>query len=340
MDYFISICITSYNRPEQLKRCLESIKTKYPGEIEVIVGEDRSPKWKEITSIVDKHKNNTNVSTSLLVNDENIGYDLNFYNLIKKSTGKYLLFITDDDAFLPSAIDCVIERLKEEDISAAFTPYLNRDNGLLSRVYDNDFKIKPGIISVERHFYNSILLSGLIFKREAIPDYDSLALKGLIYSQVFIFISILYEFGGGYINIPLIDYIGDGSNGFGTNAAEEKNSLLADRMHYLSNLEYNKRLVVVINLFDKNYGTALLNSMSKTYSLRTIVGLCYARGFGLSAMQEYKNELSKVGFKLGPLPVIYYYIIMIFGINITSMALQFGKFIVSNWSRRRVGVRS
>ena len=62
MEYFISICITSYNRPAQLKRCLESINTKYPNEIQVVVGEDRSPKWQEIIRIVDSHKHNSDFS--------------------------------------------------------------------------------------------------------------------------------------------------------------------------------------------------------------------------------------------------------------------------------------
>jgi len=340
VEYFVSICVTSYNRPTQLRRCLESIKTKYPNEIQVLIGEDRSPKWREIIGIVDSHKRNSNLSITLLVNEENVGYDLNFFNLIQKSSGRYLIFITDDDAFMPDAIDQVIDGLKEQGVPVAFTPYVTRDTGVVSRHYGGCFVIKPGISSVEEHFYNSILLSGLIFKRDAIPNYDASALKGLIYSQVFVFISILYESGGRYLDIPLVDYIGDGGNGFGTNASEEKNALLADRMHYLSNLEYNKRLVTVVNLFDKRYGTALLSSMSKTYALRTIVGLCYARSFGVSAMQEYKNELSKVGFKLGVLPSIYYYCILIFGLNVTRKVLQFGKYIVSNWSRRRFEVFS
>ena len=194
LEYFISICITSYNRPEQLKRCLESIETEYQNDVEVIVGEDRSPKWEEIISIVDNHKHKSNVSITLVVNEENIGYDLNFHNLIQRAAGKYIIFITDDDAFLPGAIDCVIERLKQREVSVAFTPYINNATGQASRFYNSDFAVKPGISSVEKHLYDSILLSGLIFKRKAVPNYDSSALKGLIYYQVFVFISKLKFF--------------------------------------------------------------------------------------------------------------------------------------------------
>lgn len=326
MKYYISICITSYNRPRQLERCLNSIATKYSNEVEIVIGDDHSPNWPKISYVIDEYKQKSPICTTLIINTDNIGYDLNFYNLINKSNGKYILFVTDDDAFLPGSIDKVINALKSEEVSAAFTPYFNREINHLCRNYPNSFIIQPGIIAVERHLYNSILLSGLIFRRDAIPKYDPYLLKGLIYSQVFVFICILYELGGTYLNIPLIDYIGDGENGFGTNAGEDKNPLLANRAHYLSNLEYNKRLVKITKLFDSRFGTQLHSSISRTYSIRTITGLCYAKGFGINALREYRDAVYLVGFDLGVLPNIYYYFIRIFGLKLTSKAVIFGKY--------------
>ena len=325
MEYCISICITSYNRPIQLARCLNSISTKYSNEIEIVVGDDRSPNWQQISKVVNDHKQKSPIFTTLIINPENLGYDLNFYNLINKSNGKYLLFITDDDAFLLESIDRVIDLLKSEELSVAFTPYFNREINQLCRNYPNNLNIRPGIVSVERHLYNSILLSGLIFRRDSIPKYDPYLFKGLIYSQVFVFICILFEFGGAYLNIPLIDYIGDGENGFGKNAGEDKNPLLANRVHYLSNLEYNKRLVNIIKLFDTRFGTQLHTSVSRTYSIRTITGLCYARGFSIKALKEYRDAVYLVGFDLGVLPNFYYYLIRILGFKLSSKVIKFGK---------------
>ena len=326
MDYHISICITSYNRPKQLERCLNSISTKYGNEVEIIIGDDCSTNWPQISNVVSEYKQKSPISTTLIINKENLGYDLNFYNLLNKSSGKYLIFVTDDDAFLPGSIDKVINSLKSEEISAAFTPYFNREINHLCRNYPKKFNIQPGILSTERHLYNSILLSGLIFRRDTIPNYDPYLFKGLIYSQVFVFICILYEFGGAYINIPLIDYIGDGENGFGKNAGEDRNPLLANRAHYLSNLEYNKRLVKITRLFDARFDTQLHASVSRVYSMRTITGLCYARSFNIKALQEYRDAVYLVGFDLGILPNIYYCLIRIFGLKLTSKALKLGKF--------------
>lgn len=327
MEFFISICITSYNRPIQLLRCLNSITTKYINKIEIVIGDDRSPNWPLISKVVDEYKQKSPIYTTLIVNPENLGYDLNFHNLINKSSGKYLVFITDDDAFVLESIDKVIDTLKSNELSVAFTPYFNREINKLCRNHPNKFNIQPGIVAVEQHLYNSILLSGLIFRRDTIPKYDPYLFKGLIYSQVFVFICILYEFGGAYLNIPFIDYIGDGENGFGKNEGEDKNPLLANRAHYLSNLEYNKRLVKITKLFDTRFGTQLHASVSKTYSIRTITGLCYARGFSINALKEYRDAVYSVGFDLGVLPRIYYYFIRILGFKLTSKVIIIGKHV-------------
>lgn len=40
----LSICITSYNRINELYRCLDSIDTQYNDSIEIVISEDCSPK--------------------------------------------------------------------------------------------------------------------------------------------------------------------------------------------------------------------------------------------------------------------------------------------------------
>ena len=51
---FLSICITSYNRVNELYRCLKSVDTVNKDLIEIIVSEDCSPKKDEIAQIVNR----------------------------------------------------------------------------------------------------------------------------------------------------------------------------------------------------------------------------------------------------------------------------------------------
>lgn len=44
MKTTISICIPSYNRPQELARLLDSIDSNYSENVEVLICEDKSPK--------------------------------------------------------------------------------------------------------------------------------------------------------------------------------------------------------------------------------------------------------------------------------------------------------
>lgn len=50
----LSICITSYNRPNELYRCLKSIDVSNISDIEVVISEDKSPKREEIRTFINQ----------------------------------------------------------------------------------------------------------------------------------------------------------------------------------------------------------------------------------------------------------------------------------------------
>jgi glycosyltransferase involved in cell wall biosynthesis len=317
----LSICVTSYNRPRQLERCLRSIKTSEPDSIELVVSEDCSPSKDEITEVVQRFAETAAFAVRVNVNPINLGYDRNFHSAISLAEGEHILFITDDDAILAGAVDALLKQLRTSHVDAAFTPYFDRSEGVYKRKAKETYAIASGIHAAADHLYDSILLSGLVFRKSAVPEYDPQQFVGLIYSQVFVFICILYERGGHYLDVPLVDYVGDGENGFGKNEGEKKNELLADRKHYLSNLEYNKRLLAVVRHFDARYEERLFDFFSREYSLRSVTGMSYAVSFGRAALSDYWIALRQTGVRLSALPYIYYGLLMLLGTNCTPRVI-------------------
>ena len=114
---FLSICIPSYNRPEELKRLLESIDTtKYAKEIEVIIQEDKAPKRQEVHAAVDDFisNNSKGFAVRYYENEVNCGYDKNLRTLPKRATGEYVMYMGDDDMYIPGSLDQYIDLLKKE----------------------------------------------------------------------------------------------------------------------------------------------------------------------------------------------------------------------------------
>jgi hypothetical protein len=54
MPQLITVAITAYNRPEDLRALLDTILAQAPGDFDVLVVEDASPRQAEIRAVVDR----------------------------------------------------------------------------------------------------------------------------------------------------------------------------------------------------------------------------------------------------------------------------------------------
>lgn len=248
---FLSICITSYNRVKELERCLKSINTaKYADNIEIIVSEDHSPQRANIEKIVLKFASNSRYHVIFNSNEVNKGYDNNLGRLIELANGQYILFLSDDDALINNSLDIIIECLQIEKPSLLFSPFLLYYSNEYKRKYNNSFKIYANEKNAGKYIEDSILFSGLIFRTDLIKEFDARNFKNLNYFQVYLFLNVVYKYGGYYLNIPLINVFGDGENAYGISESSEKNEYLADRKSIYSDLEFHKGLIKTIDIFD------------------------------------------------------------------------------------------
>jgi len=107
----VSICIPSYNHSLYLKNCLDSIlKESYPN-IEIDILDDGSS-----DSSIELIKNwqNSNPEIKLrLKTQKNRGLNYTLNKLITNANGKYICFLSSDDALMPDSINKRVEVLKK-----------------------------------------------------------------------------------------------------------------------------------------------------------------------------------------------------------------------------------
>jgi len=333
---FLSICITSYNRVNELYRCLKSVDTVNRDLIEIIVSEDCSPKKEKIAQIVNRFISETDYYALYNTNVYNLGYDRNLEKLIDLAMGEYILFISDDDVFCAKALDKIIDTLREIDCSVAFSPFISSSTGFFKRKFKKTMLISHGIKNVKKYLYCSILFSGLIFKKNQIIGYSADKFKNLIYFQVYLFASVLYRNSGCYIDVPLVQCINDGENAFGLSDSSEKNLLLVDRKSIYSNLEYHKGLIKVIEIFDNENGTDLINSFSTEYSLRAYAGMSKARKAGNLEFINYWDKMKSLNIKLSLIPKIYYWALKILGYKVSDFIFQIPRKILLGFRKRHI----
>lgn len=314
----LSICITSYNRIHELERCLLSIDAEPTYNVEVIVSEDCSPKQEEIRNIVDNYANSSSYRVIYNSNPHNLGYDRNLAKLISLASGEFILLMSDDDSFVKGSLNSCIKKISQFDsnVCMAYTYFVYLGSDGYGRKHRGDMIIDKGLASCCKYVYDAILFSGLIFRNNAINNFDAERFLNVNYFQVYLFLSCMLIHQTVYIDCPLVSCNGDGENAYGNveSSKDEKNrQKLADRKSVVSNVYFNKGLIHAIEEFDKENKTDLLDSFEKEYSIHSYTGLSIARDNGIACLDEYWLAMKQLNIHIHWQAKVYYCVLRVLG---------------------------
>ena len=332
MNPLLTIGITSYKRLSELNRCIDSIDTKYYDDIEVIVSEDCSPLSKEIGELIQSKKDKLKFDLKFMPNEYNLGYDGNLGAIISKSRGKYVFLISDDDAMFEGFLDILIPFLhsNNKELGVFYAPFVHTSSRRKDRNYGHDMIIEPSEGNAAKHIYDSILFSGLIFRKEFVEVFDASKFLNINYFQVYLFLKMIYHKGGYYFSYPSVWCVGDGENAYGISESSGGNELLAHRESVISNLEFNKTLFKVIHWFDEEENTNIFSSFEKQYSWHSYSGLSIARRNGLSYFKAYWKKLLSLEIRIYPIAKLYYTLLYLCGSDMSDRITTFARRLMKN----------
>jgi len=116
---FFSIGVTTYNRPQMLKECLQSIINQSFSDFEVIVGNDFIGKMLTLEELgID------NLRIKIINHPQNLGEMKNMNALLAVSKGVYFSWLADDDMYFPDILKTIYDSLcKHEFPECVYTAY-------------------------------------------------------------------------------------------------------------------------------------------------------------------------------------------------------------------------
>lgn len=299
-EFKLTVGIISYNRPRELYRSILSV-FPIPAGVEVVVCDDKSPKFDEILvsigKVVDK-----NPQIRIITNQINLGYDRNLFKVIEEASSDYVLLLGDDDYFEEGAIVGVLNFLsRANNFHCGFVRFKDNKLNNYFRHYSKDIAFENNIMELDGSFlYNSILFSGLLFRKSTVLHYQSIFSKYFhsIYIQVALFGFLNSKYGAFYLSGPGVIIGGDGENGFGLNEASFGiDSDLKDRSTIISNLSYHKRLFHVIQKLQIDVKQEIFNVFLKEYKIRSIKAIYEARRKNKNLAVQYLNELRNLNIR-------------------------------------------
>lgn len=310
-NYFVSICIPSYNRPREVKRLLQSIDCSNQLGIQLVICEDQAPKRDEVRAIVEEYTKSSKYDVKYIENEVNYGYDKNLRELIMNADGEYVIFMGDDDLFIPGELDNYLLFISK-----------NKHLGYILRSYKNtniDGKNEQFIYYPKTKFFDlgeeayvelfrkSVFISGFTFKREyALPSLTDIFDGTLLY-QLYIMAEICLHHASAYYCIPFTQSIDEGGKFyFGTSDAE-KDYRTPGEITIKGEIKFISSFAEITRYIDNKYGTnstsKLLEDMSKySYPILEIM-----RNKGIKEFSIFAGELKKIGLGC----TVYFYLYFI-----------------------------
>jgi abequosyltransferase len=330
--FFISICIPSYNRPSGLQRLLKSIdSTRHVNDLQIVICEDFAPKRLEVRGVVEEYKKTSPYQVKYVENPVNFGHGKNWRQCSNQADGEFLIYMGDDDDFIPEALDPFIDWVKKHsDLGYILRAYRSiNPQGIIEyfKYYSKDTFFEPGIKGYTEFFKKSMLMSGYTIKREYANQYSEDSLDSTLYFQMYLAAEVCMKYPSGYCNIPIAQYIGDGISYFGTNEVEK--GLFTPGINAAGSLTCFYNVSKITNFMDQKYGinsTEIINLESSKYSSYSTMGLY--RQYGIKQYIASCRELRKVGLDSSCYYNFYYIALLVFGTNFCNKVIRLIKKVV------------
>lgn len=299
----LSICIPAYNRPDDLvDNVLASLAVQPPGDWDVVICEDHSPKGAEIDSRVSTFMSmHPEMTIRFYANNKNLGYDANWRNMLKRATGEFCLVCGDDDEIVPGAIDRILNILDISDIGFVLRAWKSVDKltGEVigeHRYFADDRIFEPGNHTIAAFYRRSVFVSGLIVHRPTALKYSTDRFDGTLLYQLYLVMMILQEKRGYYVSDITVTHRSGGTHFFGSSKAE-KGKFKPEELKPEHSLSFLQGLFDIAehayNTVDLGLKKLIVSDLGRySYPMLEI----QSTRLNIKSFINYINRLSRIGF--------------------------------------------
>lgn len=294
----LSICIPSYNRPEELDHLFSTIDCN-PGLVEVVICEDAAPRREEVRTVVDKFRRHSRYSVVYEENPSNLGYDGNIRRLIEVASGTFVLFLGDDDWFRAGALDEYLNFLQvNSDVGYVLRSlFAMHPDGTLEpfRYLPGSKRFLRGIDTSAWLYKRSVQLCGVTFKRESALRYSTDQFDGTLLYQLHLVLEICFREESIYSDLPVAigaqTYRKD-SPQFGA-SGKEKGRFEPGKVTPDNSINFTKGFFQISQAFDRKHNTSVTELIRRDLSKHSYPFLSIQRKRGVAEFFRYSRRLAK-----------------------------------------------
>jgi len=328
---FLSICIPSYNRPTELASLLRSIDAP-PLDLEIVICEDQAPQRMAVRATVMDFVAASVYQTYYHENATNLGFDGNLRRLMECARGDYVMFMGDDDLFVPGALTEFIAFLKQHrDKPYVLRTYLTEHpDGKIEyfRYLPITTDLAQGEATVAWLFKRSVTICGFTIARTEALKYATRDLDGTLLYQVYLMAQVCLRHDSIYCDIPVVHAVQsyrDDEPMFGVSEAE-KGRYTAGGVSHDNSINFTKAYFEVTEYLDRQHGTQLTQRVRLDLSRYSYPFLSIQRKRGIPSFLRYAKRVeTEAGFGCTPYFHIYKWALVLLGERVCDRAIVFIK---------------
>jgi len=222
-----SVCIPAYNRAHHLRALLDSIFDQDFHDFEIIICEDSSRERDQIAAIIRQYQARYPEVLRYFENPENLGYDANIRNLVRKAEGRFCFFMGNDDIMSQGALKNVAGIIcRHPNVGIILKSYAWFDEtpekvNQEIRWCKEEKEFPAGIPSIRFAFRRSGVIAGYIVHRDSANQAATERFDGTLYYQMHLTANVLVNKTAVCTPTVLVLCRGNGRPEFG-NSEKEK----------------------------------------------------------------------------------------------------------------------
>jgi glycosyltransferase involved in cell wall biosynthesis len=210
----LSIIVPTYSRYEELGRCLDSIQENLSmlssdekEALEIIVGDNASPR--DTTELLTHRKLDCNIL--FIRRKKNIGITQNILDLTRRSSGEFILWLTDDDLLTKGGLPYLFEQLRSCPSDVGFLwgclPTFDARDGkiftIASRVFEERTVIESGRTSASIYSKYGWALTRQIYRKKVL-NLDGAGKINNAYFPIFLASEAMIAAKSVYLDVPYV----------------------------------------------------------------------------------------------------------------------------------------
>ena len=331
----VSICIPSYNRPQELSRLLDSIDYADPKALEIVICEDKSPKRAEVRDMVNNFISQSPYSVKYIENVSNYGYDRNLRECISHAEGEWIIFMGDDDIFLPGVLEGYFDFLSSVNAGYVLRAYrTTRSNGKVEdyKYYQDTRYFDPSPSTYVELFRKSVFISGFTFRSEYAQGLLTDRFDGGLLFQLYIQAEICMKYPAAYYGTPITHVYEGGVPWFGSSEAE-KDFHTPGKITVENSVNFIKSFFVITEYMDEKYGIASTDDVKKDMSKYSYPILAQHINKSRKEFREYHQQLKELGINKTFHYSVYYFGLRVFGKSFCNRLIQLIKKVLGRTPR-------